>query len=86
MNPFEKRLKEELERENPDCVVLRNGWPDFAVVNKTTGKMVKAVEGKAPGDFIRPHQSEIHRALQEAGVPVETYFGIGSDFHVETAK
>lgn len=83
MNDFEKKLKEDLERQNPDCLVLRNGWPDFAVVDKATGRMVKAVEGKAPGDWVHPHQADMHKALAAAGILVEAWYGIGGDYHIE---
>lgn len=84
MNEFEKKLKLELEKENPDCVVLRNGWPDFAVVEKKTGKIRKAVEGKGMGDFVKPHQAELHKALRISGIQVEVRYAWGNgSFGVE---
>lgn len=80
MNSFEKRLKQHLKEENPDCEVLRNGWPDFLVVEKSTGRIRKAVEGKAIGDCVQPHQREIHAALRASGIAVEESHEWGSGF------
>lgn len=77
MNAFEKKLKVELEAENPECEVLRNGWPDFLVVDRRTGEIKKVVEGKDAGDFVRPHQKQVHDALRASGIKTEVRYAWG---------
>lgn len=78
MNAFEQKLKAELEAENPDCHVLRNGEPDFWIVERSSGKIRKAVEGKAKGDVVHRHQDEMHRALVRSGIPVDVRYEWGN--------
>ena len=49
--------------------VLRNGWPDLLVV-PPDGSPGFAVELKSGRDKVRPHQKEMHDALEAAGVRV----------------
>jgi hypothetical protein len=74
MNQFEKRVRVELERENPDCKVLRHGWPDFCVVELATGKIRKVVEAKNMDCAVSPEQNECLKALNLSGVAVEVAF------------
>jgi len=80
VNKFEARLKEDLERAHPGCLVLRNGWPDFAVVDAATGTLVKTVEGKDKGDIVRAHQNTLHKALRLAGLPTEVWYACGTGY------
>ena len=80
MTLFEQKVKLSLERENPDCIVLRNGWPDFAVNEKATGKIRKTIEAKGLNDFIRPNQTEMHKAIRASNIPVEVRYECGSEF------
>jgi hypothetical protein len=53
-------------RREPDRVILRNGWPDFLVVEK--GKTY-GVEVKSRSDNLRRDQRATLAALEKAGVP-----------------
>ena len=46
--------------------VLTKGWPDFLLIKN--GRLM-AVEAKAKGDKLRPHQKEVLLALESAGIP-----------------
>jgi len=74
MNRFEAKLKRKLQRENPDHKVLRNGWPDFLVISKTTGKIIKAIEAKLPGSKPTKEQRAIHSALNNSGILTEVVY------------
>ena len=80
---FIEKLTADLLIENPNCEILRGGWPDLVVVCKDTGRLVKAVEGKDVGDYLRDHQQKLHGALRSAGVRVETWYKIGNTYRIK---
>ena len=69
MNPAEQVVRSHLERQG--FRILRNGWPDFLALRKTTaGWEVMAVEVKNGKDEISEAQGKMHRALHTAHIPV----------------
>jgi len=72
MNKTEAKIKKELEKRG--FVVLRNGWPDFFVLNenykKSKGETYAfCCEVKKPGTYLSSEQIIIHSALKSAGLP-----------------
>jgi hypothetical protein len=61
MNGNERFAAETLRSEGFE--VIRNGWPDFLVVNQTWDEAF-ALEWKEPGDTVHEHQDAMHRALR----------------------
>ena len=67
LNDRERRVYARLREEGK--TVLRAGWPDLLVVD---GDDVYAVEVKSPADKLNARQVETHKALEKAGLRVET--------------
>lgn len=70
MNDFEKKIHDALVARG--YTVLRNGWPDFLVMEKDRPFGLRprgfALELKRGADRVRDEQVEMHRALAQFGV------------------
>lgn len=51
------------------CIVLRNGWPDFLVIHRESGRIL-AVEAKAAKSAVSNAQRVVHSTLKKAGIQV----------------
>lgn len=66
MNEQEEKIKIALEKKG--LRVLRNGWPDFLVVDEDKHQ-VFTVEVKGGKDQLSNEQKDIHRYFAQMGVP-----------------
>src|SRR5579885_1682519 len=48
------------------CKVMTKGWPDLLVL--APGGSAIAIELKQGSDKVRPHQKEVHKVLNDAGL------------------
>lgn len=85
MTRFETIVKDQLEKENPDCFVHKYTDLDFYVIEKSSGKIRKLVEAKAVGDSVRANQQRIHDALRKSGIEVEVRYEWGSSYFTRGA-
>lgn len=65
MNEFEKKVFDQLTKR--EFVVLRNGWPDFLVLNQAWDRGF-ALELKQGKDKLREEQKIMHKALARFGI------------------
>jgi len=68
MNDQEEAVYKALTRRGFE--VLRNGWPDFLVLDKDW-KRGFALEMKRGGDRVSPAQARMHKALARFGISVQ---------------
>jgi len=67
MNQLEERFCRALQRAG--YTVLRQGWPDFLVIDRD-GVRAYALEVKADGDDLSREQTAMHDALRRLGLTV----------------